>query len=87
MDLLEEFKKRANPNNKENVKYNKPTYKIFEQLCKCECLTIFDEATLNKNYILAEEIICNRMAIMSLDRHVFRLMEDVGQLRKKINGQ
>lgn len=78
MIFLEEFKKLANPKNKENVKYDKETYKIFERLCTADIV---------KNYTIAEDIIANRRAIMKLDGHICRLMDDMQELKKIIKAE
>lgn len=71
MNLYEIFKKKANPKNDPKIKIDKETFKVFNELCIVDINNIID-----KNYILANEIMCNRRAILSLDNHIYKLLSD-----------
>ena len=74
--LTEEFRKRANPKNIPNRILNKEALILFKRLCT--------NTNYDFKYALADEIVANRAAIMSLDSHINRLMSDRSVMFKKI---
>ena len=76
-EIFEEFKKRANPNNNPKLRLNKGTFALFRRLVA--------NTNYDFKYAIADEIIANRKAIMSLDEHIKRLMSDRNYLMQELN--